>query len=201
MNYWREKILKQSGILPRDQNGPTNLEYADRFWSCFPKFDLSVLDVGCGFGWRTLNFLRKQYSAYGLDHSDYCYFNSVLPVGRHFCSDLLSFQSRVSRQWQIINCERVLEHLPVFETRNAFNALNALSTDYVVLSVICMDHSDPMVVEGSRAGILNLNKKDFWVNLAKEYGWVLDKPKTDIMTAGGWDCIWVFRKPGCVLNF
>lgn len=197
----REFYERQTGAkgAKRNQNNPFYQEFSARLARAFVTRDLSLLDIGCGMGWRTTNHFRNAWSAYGCDVSDWAYFNSVLPLGRHFCCDMRDLPRRVKRTFQVVAVERSIEYLPQEEAAKALDAIDAVATDYVVMSVICTDHRDPNVVEASRPGRLNMNTKAYWEAMCYAKGWILDKVKTQVMTDGGWDCIWVWRKPGSKL--
>lgn len=201
-NYFDEEFYKrQTGQkgAKRNQNSPFYMEFAAKLKAAFPIHDLSLLDIGCGMGWRTLNHFRNHFSAYGCDVSDWAYFNSVLPAGRHYCCDVRELSKRINRKFNIVNLERIVEYLPVQDARRIIEAVDHVAQDYVVAAIICSDHQDPQVVENARPGRLNINTKEFWESLAAERGWVKDEEKTAIMVSGGWDCIWVFRKPNTKL--
>jgi ubiquinone biosynthesis O-methyltransferase len=104
-----------------------------------PFAGLRILDIGCGMGWRTTNHFRNGWSAYGCDVSDWAYFNSVLPLGRHFCCDMRDLPRRVKRSFQVVSVERSIEYLPQDEAVKALDSIDAVATDYVVTSIICTE--------------------------------------------------------------
>lgn len=179
----------------RDGQSPFYIEFANKFKSAFGSSVKTVLDIGCGMGWRTLNHIKNGYDATGCDISQWAFDNSVLPKGKHICSDMRDLRNHTQELFDVVIAERSIEYLPDEAThRSALSAITSLSKNKIVFAIICSDHKDKELVRRAAPGRLGIKPKAYWESLFFEFGLQVNKNQTDAMITGGWDCIWVVNK-------
>lgn len=173
----------------RDRQSPHYIEFAAKVKECFHNTDVrTVLDIGCGMGWRTLNHLDNGFDATGVDVSRWAYNNSVLPPGKHICSDM----RHLTGSYDLVIVERSIEYLPPKYIVSTLDVLSKLATKYIIFSVICSDHKNSKIVKNASPGRLTMVTKAEWQEWFSAHPWKLDEDKTAIMLGNDWDCQWVF---------
>ena len=196
-DYFDEDFYKSKtgvkGTHKRDENNMAYMEFSRRVRQAFDINTKTILDIGAGVGVRTINYINREFDAYPCDVSKYAYDNSKLPE-RHYLSDIRDLKE-VDRTFDIVIADRVLGYIPPEDSLRALQAIDSKSDKYIILSIICLDHIDPAIVECAKPGRINIQLKSFWNELFKSFPhWTLDKEKTDIMLQNGWSCIVVIRK-------
>jgi SAM-dependent methyltransferase len=112
----------------------------------------TVLDAGCGIGLLVRSLRERGVEAWGIDISEYAI--SHVPEGvRAYCS-LASVTDELERDFDLIVCIEVVEHLPPSLGRQAIENL-ARHTDSVLFSSTPDDFAEPTHV--------NVQPTDHWV--------------------------------------
>lgn len=188
--FYNQKTGKKGA--KRDQQSPFYIEFSGKFKAAFGNQIKTILDIGCGMGFRTLNHIQNGYDATGCDISKWAFENSVLPAGKHICCDMRLLNEHAKAPFDCVIVERSIEYLPAHS--EAMNAITSLSSGYFVFSIICSDHADPELVKRAAPGRLGINPKKYWLDIFNQYNLVEDVEKTNIFLRGKWDCIWVMKK-------
>jgi SAM-dependent methyltransferase len=180
----------------RDQNNPTYKDFSNRIFKAFESEDIkTILDIGGGVGYRTLNYQAKGYDAWTFDVSEYAYQHSVNP-GKHICEDITQNYIPGTNVFDLVIAERILGYIDPEKSEQALLNIEKFSNKWIVLAIICQDHvAGDWFVEVARPGRINIQPKKFWMHKVQKLGWIQDELKTEIMNAGGWDGITVWRKP------
>lgn len=204
-NFFDEEFYRSSEKAPigiglkgakRDGNSPYYIEYAAKMKEAFAGCEgFSILDIGGGMGWRTMNHIENGFDAYACDISRWAFENSIMPSGKHYCMDIRDV-GQIERQFDIVNVERILEYLPASEMFRALEAAwsRVRPGGFMVASIICSDHRDQSVVFCAQPGRLNICPRDGWLEIFFDLGAKIDEDKTKIFLGNDWDCVWVWRK-------
>ena len=118
-----------------------------------------VLDAGCAMGVLVDELRRRDVQAYGIDISAYA-ISQVPPAVRPFCA-LQSITEPLDRQYDLITCIEVLEHLKPEEGRQAIANL-CRHARQILFSSTPHDHAEPTHV--------NVQPLRHWVKLFAENG-------------------------------
>jgi 2-polyprenyl-3-methyl-5-hydroxy-6-metoxy-1,4-benzoquinol methylase len=112
----------------------------------------TVLDAGCGIGLLVQSLRERGVEAWGIDISEYAI--SHVPEGaRGYCS-VASVTDELERNFDLIACIEVVEHLPSRLGREAIENL-ARHTDRILFSSTPDDFDEPTHV--------NVQPMDHWV--------------------------------------
>jgi SAM-dependent methyltransferase len=112
----------------------------------------TVLDVGCGIGFLVQALRQRGVSAWGFDISEYAI--SQVPASVKAYCEVASVTDGVERDFDLIVCVEVLEHIPPHLTDLALENLTA-HTDQILFSSTPDDDEEPTHI--------NLRSPDEWV--------------------------------------
>jgi SAM-dependent methyltransferase len=112
----------------------------------------TVLDAGCGIGLLVRSLRERGVEAWGIDISDYA-ISQVPDEVRAYCSSA-SITDELDRDFDLIACIEVVEHLPAHLGRQAIENL-ARHTDSILFSSTPDDFDEPTHV--------NVQPTDHWV--------------------------------------
>jgi SAM-dependent methyltransferase len=112
----------------------------------------TVLDAGCGIGLLVRSLRERSIEAWGIDISEYAV-SQVPDEVRAYCS-LASVTDELDRDFDLIACIEVVEHLPAHLGRQAIENL-ARHTDSILFSSTPDDFDEPTHV--------NVQPTDHWV--------------------------------------
>jgi SAM-dependent methyltransferase len=178
----------------RDQNSPNYIEYAHKVKIAMRKSGINtLLDIGCGMGWRTLNHIDNGFDATGCDISRWAFENSVLPPTKHICSDMRDLKN-LNQTFDVVSVERSIEYLPEGDLMPTLETIYSLAKRYVIFSVIISDHRDQTIASMGAIKRLSMFPREYWNKLFSHFDWRLNASKTRIMLLNNWDGIWVFEK-------
>ena len=123
----------------------------------------SSLDAGCAKGFLVEALRDRGIEAYGIDASSYAV-SEVREDIRAHCR-VATLTEPLDRDYDLVTCFEVLEHLPVEEADAAVANLCAHAED-VLFSSTPDDHQDPTH--------LNVRPAEYWVELFARHGFVHD---------------------------
>jgi SAM-dependent methyltransferase len=123
----------------------------------------SVLDVGCAFGFLVEELRALEVDAWGIEVSTYA-LEQVAPEVEPFCR-LASITDPLPRQYSLITCIEVLEHLPPEVTELAVRNM-CESADLILVSTTPGHFDDPTHV--------NVRPLDEWASMFARHGFVHD---------------------------
>lgn len=126
-----------------------------------------VLDAGCAMGVLVSEFRKLGVEAYGLDYSDYAVENAD-PIARPYCcqgSLADPFSEALPKQFDLVTCMEVLEHMSPEDSRKAVANLCAV-TDTVIFCSTPDDFEDPTHI--------NVQEREYWAALFAENGFFDD---------------------------
>lgn len=124
---------------------------------------LSVLDAGCAMGFLVEKLREYGIDAYGLDISNYA-ISQVHDSIRPYCW-VGSVSEELSRDYDLIVCIEVLEHLPKVEAIKAIENF-CRHTQMVLFSSSPFDYSE--------STHLNVNPVDYWSEQFARQGFIRD---------------------------
>ncbi len=122
----------------------------------------AVLDVGCAYGYLVEALRRRGRDAWGIDCSTWA-LEHASPWVRPYLSQADVGLWHPDRQWDIVTCIEVLEHLPAAQAAHAVRAICAAARDGIVLSAPSDDYADPTHV--------NARPEAYWCDLFERAGW------------------------------
>ena len=152
----------------------------------------TVLDLGCGMGFKVNLYLGHGFDAYGADVSKYAIENTIAPVGRCSIGDIRTFKAK--NKCDLVVAERVLGYLPARDSLRAIRNIAQSSKRYVLFAIICSDHKDKDRPKYGSPGRLNINTKAWWEERFKRAGLKIHAQATKSMVGDDWDCIWWTEK-------
>jgi glycosyltransferase involved in cell wall biosynthesis/SAM-dependent methyltransferase len=123
----------------------------------------TVLDVGCGFGFLVKALRDRGVEAYGIDVSHYA-LEQVPEEIAPYC-DLGSITDELDRNYDLVVCIEVVEHLPPELAESAVASLTS-RTDNVLFSSTPSDLEEPTHV--------NVRPIDYWAELFARRGFFRD---------------------------
>ncbi len=123
----------------------------------------SVLDAGCGIGLLVEALRDRGVEAWGLDVSEYA-ISQVPEALRPYCT-VASISEPLERDYELIACIEVLEHLSEGEALRAIANLSA-HTNSIVFSSTPDDFREPTHV--------NVQPPDYWVGAFAKHGFFRD---------------------------
>jgi SAM-dependent methyltransferase len=123
----------------------------------------TVLDAGCAKGFL-VEWLRKRgVEAWGLDVSEYA-IGEVTPEIRPYCR-VASVAEPLDRDYDLIVCQEVLEHIPAEDAEKALPNLCSHTTD-ILFSSCSTDYTEPTHI--------NVRPPEFWAEQFARHGFVRD---------------------------
>ena len=123
----------------------------------------SALDAGCAMGMLVESLRDRGVDAYGIDISEYA-IGQIPPALRPYCS-VGSISTPFERDYDLIVCIEVLEHMPPDEAEAALDNF-AAHTDSIIFSSTPADYSEPTHV--------NVLPMDGWLELFARRGFFRD---------------------------
>ncbi len=120
-----------------------------------------ILDVGCAYGYLVEALRRRGREAWGIDCSPWA-LDHASPWIRPYLSLANVGTWHPARQWDLVVCVEVLEHLPAVWAEHAVGAFCTAARDGIVLSTPD-DFTDPTHV--------NTRPEAYWLELFGRHGW------------------------------
>ena len=161
-----EELYYQEGLGPPYRRGePHWAEFfgtiADRIIEQLqPK---TVLDAGCAIGFLVEELRNRGVEAYGVDASAWAI--SQVPAELGPCVTVASLTEQLDRDYDLITCFEVLEHMVGYEAEAAIANL-CRHTDTILFSSTPTDFEEPTHV--------NVQQGDYWIGLFADQGFFRD---------------------------
>lgn len=127
---------------------------------------LSVLDVGCGHGAWLKTWIGHGITAMGID-GNYINTDDLLVPKDHFISKDLKLPFNLNKNFSLVQCLEVAEHLPASCAESFVNSL-CLHSDLILFSA----------ATPGQGGENHVNEKpySYWRNLFKKQGFIMTDP-------------------------
>ena len=131
----------------------------------------AVLDAGCAMGFLVEGLRARGVEAFGIDVSAYA-IGQVDPSIRPYC-EIKSVIEPLSRNYDLIVCIEVLEHLPPEDAHKAIANLCAHTSD-ILFSSSPDDYAEPTH--------LNVQPPEYWAQLFAQHGFFRDTEQEPFVT-------------------
>ena len=140
----------------------------------------SVVDIGCAIGDLVKGFLDLGLDAWGIEGSTVAKQYLVAPLERIVFTDIrfTSKQEAMDRQFDVVLCLEVLEHIEKRYEDHILQFLSELADDWIIVSAA------PPGCLGTNH--VNLNTAQYWIDRFIQLGFVQDIPVRQALL-GEWE--------------
>jgi len=142
----------------------------------------TVLDAGCAWGFLVEAFRKHRVEAFGVDISEYAIQN-IHPDIKPYCW-MGSLTDPLFREYDLITCIEVLEHMPLREAETAIENLCS-HTNVIVFSSTPFDYKE--------ATHVNVHDPEYWAEQFARYGFYRDM-EADMSFITAWAVSYVKEK-------
>jgi len=186
---------KKSGRKGGFRNGPPEnyQDYSNKLSEIFPEKG-TLLDIGGGYGNRTVSRQQAGFDAYCCDVSKWAYENGVLPKEKYICCDVRELTKHTKKTFYIVSAERCLAYVPKEGAEQAIREIHKVCEKWAVFSIVISDHvhqKNPLI---GAYGRLNITVGKFWEELFEKVGFRYDAEKTKLGRLGPEHGFWVCEK-------
>lgn len=162
---------------------------------------LSVIDLGCAFGYLPRHLRRRGVEAFGTDISSYAIANApeeIKPFVFQFDLSIGDIRDRVKSQFDLVVCFETLEHIPEGNQLELFvtNIYNLIKPGGFALLSICVEENPEHDDDDTH---VTIKPRSWWRHRFEATGLVhvttLERPFTDSLYYYKHNGVFVFGKP------